>query len=201
MAGCLMGKILTTRSISHEGIQTALLQAWRPVGVVKVESLRNKIFMFKFSLEEDKRRVLARGSWHFDRALIVLQEPSGIGNLTEQHFSHVSFWVQLHNKPLMCMDTSTIQEIGAKIGKVEDVATDAIGDCFGEYVRVRISINITKRLKKILKIQQEDGGEISARVIYEKLSEYCFCCGFIRHQYRECAMYKGQPNEEMAYGA
>lgn len=99
------------------------------------------------------------------------------------------------------MDTSTIREIGVKIGKVEDVATDATRDCFGEYVRVRISIDITKRLKKILKIQQEDGGEIPVAVIYEKLPEYCFCCGFIGHKYRECAMYKGQPNEEMTYGA
>ena len=39
VAGCLLGKILTTRSISHEGIRTTLQQAWRPVGVVKVESL------------------------------------------------------------------------------------------------------------------------------------------------------------------
>lgn len=101
----------------------------------------------------------------------------------------------------MCIDTSTIREIGSKIGKVEDVAMDATVDCFGEYARVRISIDITKRLKKILKIQQKDGGEIPVGAIYEKLPGYCFCCGFIGHQYRECAMYKGQPNKEMAYGA
>ncbi|KAK9195052.1 hypothetical protein WN943_003169 [Citrus x changshan-huyou] len=200
-AGCLVGKILTTRGVSHEGIRTALQQAWRPVGVVKVESLRNKIFMFKFSSAEDKRRVLKGGPWHFDRALIVLQEPSGIGNVTEQSFSHVSFWVQLHNVPLMCMDISTIREISSKIGMVEDVATDATGDCFGEYVRVRISIDITKRLKKVIRIQQEDGKEILVGVTYEKLPDYCFCCGYIGHQYRECATYKGQPKEELAYGA
>lgn len=201
VAGCLVGKIFTTRSISHEGVRIALQQAWHPTGVVKVESLKNKIFMFKFSLEKDKRRVLSEGPWHFDRALIVLQKPCGIGNVTEQSFSHVLFWVQLHNVPLMCMDTSTIHEIGAKIGKGEDVATDAIGDCFGAYVRVRISIDITKRLKKIIKIQQEDGRETPIGVIYEKLPDYYFCCGFIRHQYKECAQYRGQPKEEMAYGA
>lgn len=200
-AGCLVGKILTTRGVSHEGIRTALQQAWRPVGVVKVESLRNKIFMFKFSLAEDKRRVLKGGPWHFDRAFIVLQEPSGIGNVTEQSFSHVSFWVQLHNVPLMCMDISTIREISSKIGMFEDVATDATGDCFREYVRVRISIDITKRLKKVIRIQQEDGKEILVGVTYEKLPDFCFCCGYIGHQYRECATYKGQPKEELAYGA
>lgn len=61
VAGCLVGKSFTTRSTSREGERIALQQAWRPTGVVKVESLRNKIFMFKFSLEEDKQRVLSGG--------------------------------------------------------------------------------------------------------------------------------------------
>ena len=39
---------------------------------VKIENLGDKIFMFKFALEVDKRRVLVGGPWHFDRALIVL---------------------------------------------------------------------------------------------------------------------------------
>ena len=84
------------------------------------------------------------GPWHFDRALIVLEEPKGIGNVADQPFSHVSFWVQLHNVPLMCMQINTVREMGSKIGRVEDLATDETGDCFGEYIRVRISIDITK---------------------------------------------------------
>ena len=33
---------------------------------VKIESLGDNIFMFKFALEADKRRVLAGHHWHFD---------------------------------------------------------------------------------------------------------------------------------------
>ncbi|KAL9451795.1 hypothetical protein AB3S75_013380 [Citrus x aurantiifolia] len=200
-SGCLVGKILTTRGISHEGVKAALQQAWRPMGSVKVESLRKQIFMFKFSVEEDKKRVLAGGPWHFDRALIVLEEPRGIGNVAEQAFSHVSFLFQLHNVPLMCMDTNTIRKIASKIGRVEDLATDATRDCFREYIQVRISIDIMKRLKKVIRIQQENGKEIMVGVVYEKLPDFCFCCGFIGHQFRECAQYKGQPKENLAYGA
>lgn len=57
---------------------------------------------------------------------------------------------------------------------VEDVATDATGDCFGEYVRVWISIDIMKRLKKVIRIQQKDRKEILVGVTYEKLPDYCF---------------------------
>ena len=106
--------------------------------------------MFKFSLEADKKRVLNSGSWHFDRALIVLQEPSGIGSLKQQSFSHASFWIQIHNVPLMCMDVSTIRELELRVGKVEDIGIDAQGQCFGEFVHFRVSVDITKPLKMII---------------------------------------------------
>lgn len=69
--------------------------------------------------------MLTGGPWHFDRALIALQEPSGIGNVIEQPFSHVLFWAYLQNVPLMCADSSTIRETGSNIGKVDIIATDA----------------------------------------------------------------------------
>ena len=59
-----------------------------------IESLGANIFMFKFADKADKRRVMARGPWHFDRAdraLIVLTEPKGIGEITKQSFTHTKF--------------------------------------------------------------------------------------------------------------
>ena len=72
----------------------------------------DNIFIFRFGTEADKRNILAGGPWHFDRALIALVEPSGIGKVTKQSFTHASFWVQLYNVPIMCMNEETIKEIG-----------------------------------------------------------------------------------------
>lgn len=49
--------------------------------------------MFKFGSENDKRSIIMGGPWHFDRALIALMEPVGIGDVKKQKFSYVSFWV------------------------------------------------------------------------------------------------------------
>ena len=38
-------------------------------------------------------------------------------------------------------------------------------------------------------------------VLYEKLSNFYFCCAHIEHQFRECLKYKGQPKDELPYGA
>lgn len=49
-------------------------------------------------------------------------------------------------------------------------------------------------------LKSEEDGRISLRIAYEKLPEFCFCCGLIGHSFRECLDYKGQPNDELTYG-
>ena len=48
------------------------------------------------------------------------------------------------------MNKETIRELGEAIGTVEEVATDIIEACFGKYIRLRISVDITKPLIKAL---------------------------------------------------
>ena len=62
------------------------------------------MFIFKFGSNEIRMRILAGGPWHFDRALIVLIEPVGIIDIKMQDFSHVSFWVQIHNVFIMSIE-------------------------------------------------------------------------------------------------
>ncbi|KAK9206204.1 hypothetical protein WN943_016477 [Citrus x changshan-huyou] len=182
VAHCLVGKILQTRSVPREGLRAAMQQAWRTTKETKVESLGDNIFLFKFASESEKKRILFGGPWHFDRSLMVVTEPMGIGDAKKQDFTHALFWVQIHNIPIMCMDKEIIQEIGGRIGKVQEVETDDAGECMGSFVRVRIMVNVTRPLPKRLLLKLEDGGQISLRIAYEKLPDFCFCCGLIGHQ-------------------
>ena len=56
-------------------------------------------------------------------------------------------------------DEETIKEIGGEIGTVEEVGTNASRECFGKYARLRISIDITKPLIKILELNDEEAIE------------------------------------------
>lgn len=201
MANSMIGKLLLSRSVHTESIRSALVQAWRTTKEVKIESLGNNIFIFKFGLEVDKRKVLAGGPWHFDRALIVLKEPSGIGNMRKQAFTHVAFWIQIHNVPLACMERDNVQKLGGLLGEVLEVETDDEGECIGLYARVRVSIDITKSLQKMVFLELEDeDDEVELPVLYERLPDFCFCCGIIGHQFKECSAYNGQPKEKLPYG-
>lgn len=79
VAGYLIGKVLTNRSVNKEALKIALQQAWQNIREVKEANLGDNVFMFKFEVQMDKRRVLTSGPWHFINALIVFTEPIGIG--------------------------------------------------------------------------------------------------------------------------
>ena len=200
VAGCLVGKILHNRSVNPEGLKSALHMVWRTTKEVRIESLGNNIFLFKFVLEADKKRILAGGPWHFDRALIILTEPTGIGEVTRQTFTHTSFWVQLRNVPIMCMEKDILKVLGEQIGTVEEVETDGNGECIGEIVRIRISVDITQPLPKLIFLKLEGEEKIPMPVGYEHLPDFCFCCGHIGHSFKECVQYKGQTKEQLPYG-
>ena len=88
-----------------------------------------------------------------------MTEPTSIGDINEQSFTHASFWVQIHNVPMMFMHKGAFQKLREKIGEVEEVENDEDGECIGIFARLRISINITQTLKNILFIESK--GSIS----------------------------------------
>lgn len=58
---------------------------------MKVESLGDKIFVSKFALQNEKMRIFFRGLWHFDRLLIILTKPVGVGVIKKQACTHTFF--------------------------------------------------------------------------------------------------------------
>lgn len=124
-------------------IKEQLQLVWRTLKEVRIDSLGNHIFMFKFTLEPDKRRIMLGGPWHFNRVSIVLTEPKGIGEITRQTFTHTLFWVQLKNTSIICIERDTLKILGEQIGTMEEVETNENGECIGEIARIRISIDIT----------------------------------------------------------
>ncbi|KAK2641179.1 hypothetical protein Ddye_022942 [Dipteronia dyeriana] len=74
---CLVGKILTTKLIDNSVFIDVFPKVWQVEGGVEIEPAKGNIFIFYFKNAEEKARILMGGPWHFDRAIIILEEPMG----------------------------------------------------------------------------------------------------------------------------
>lgn len=111
--------------------------------------------------------------WSFDWQILVLNEFDGRIPVTQVEFTHSSFWVQVHDMPLICMNKMVGAHIGESLGDLEevDVAGDGVG--WGRCLGICVRIDITKPLERgrVLKV----GGKLNwVTFKYEKLPMFCF---------------------------
>lgn len=55
-----------------------------------------------------------------------------------------SFWVRMMNLPLACMVREVGIKLGTSVGQVEEVDTDKEGVGWGEFLRVKIKVDLYK---------------------------------------------------------
>jgi hypothetical protein len=81
--------------------------------------------------------------------------------------------------------------IGALVGQVEDVEVDDNGVGRGEYLWLRIVLDLSKPLSRGRRLKL---GERSLWIAfkYEKIPKFCFRCGTIKHGNRECIKVVGR---------
>jgi hypothetical protein len=87
--------------------------------------------------------------------------------------------------PLACMGREVGLKIGSTVGVVEEVDTDKDEIGWGEYLRVKIQIDLTKPLPRGRKLKYEGKSNWIA-FNYEKLPKFCFQCGVISHGKEGC---------------
>ena len=67
----------------------------------------------------------------------------------------VSIWVQIYNLPLKCRTKETTWAIGSKLESVMEADVSDSGVQWGKYLRVRVRMDVTKKLVRGKKITIE----------------------------------------------
>lgn len=58
---------------------------------MSVEQLRDNLYVFYFTSEQEKKRALNEGLWSFNNSLIVLVESVGAGKISKMRFNEAIF--------------------------------------------------------------------------------------------------------------
>jgi hypothetical protein len=123
----------------------------------------------------------------FNGTLFAVEDFDGTIPPTQMEFDKAAFWVRMFNLPLACMGRDLGIQLGGTVGEVEEVDTNDEGVAWGEFLRVRIRISLTKPIARGRVINLK-GLSIKIPFQYERLPKICFQCGVICHGGPVCSI-------------
>jgi hypothetical protein len=180
-------KVLSERRASTEGLKQALGPIWCPIRGIKCSRKGENIFMITLLQQSGKKKALDCGPWMLNNDLVVVEEYDPDKSVEEYKFDVIPIWIQVLKLPLGKMNKATAEMIGEKVG--EWIEADVGEDDFaaGEYLRIKVRINIMKPLMRGMMIQLgEEGRNKWCPFRYEFLPEFCYNCGIIGHDEKSC---------------
>lgn len=162
-------------------------RARRPIKSLNFCNPSPSFILNEFSASRDKAYVIREGPWSFDKHLVLINEVKGTLKTHQIKFTRASFWICLHNLPLMARNESMGRMIGNNIGESFEVDIDEDEMTWGELMRIRVNINMTKPLPRGKKINVGTEKPSWIYFSYDRLPNFCYYCGQLGHGFKNCA--------------
>lgn len=172
----LVGRVTNPRIQNAKALVNYMLQFWNLEGRISGRDLGPEKFQFSFKTEEDLQLVLSWSPFHFKHWMFILQRWEPI--ISEAFPSNILFWIQLHGVPQHYWTVAALKSIGAAVGEVEAVDTDA--------ARIRVHINALQPIEKSVPILLPSGETTKVDLEYERLEKHCFLCFSLAHEQKDC---------------
>ena len=148
----MAGRFFTKRVLNVEAVGRTFKPLWKLKGEVKIHDLGDNILVFDFEEGLDMERVLELEPWSYDKHMVAFERVSEIENVPLLEFGRVTFWVQIHNVLERSLTQSTGKLVGKTIEKVLEIADPKDDGAGNEFLRVRVSIDISKPLPRCRKL-------------------------------------------------
>ncbi|XP_048504264.1 uncharacterized protein LOC125499468 [Beta vulgaris subsp. vulgaris] len=180
----LVGKVISERAVNLDALQRTMSQIWALHRNLVVRAIDSNTFVFQFFHWKDKEKILAGRPWSFDQKLLVLNEIVGDEQPSQVVLDSSPFWVRLYNLPFNCRAAEEVKAIASCLGEVLEVDLDDFG--LERFCRVKILLNVYKPLRRKQRIRRKDGVLTTIEYKYERLPFFCFRCGVLGHNDKDC---------------
>ena len=185
----LAGKFLTKRVLNVDVVARTFKPLRKPIGEIKIRDIRDNILLFEFEDILDLERVLEYEPWSYDRNLVVFQRTIDAESALSLDYSFTTFWMQIHNKPPNLVTQETGESIGNRLGTMLQVADPEDDGTGGEFLRVRIKLDILQPLPRCCKLWNEGKLAGWAGLRFKQLPNFCYWCGKVGHGERDCEVW------------
>ncbi|XP_058782243.1 uncharacterized protein LOC131656565 [Vicia villosa] len=189
----LVGKLWTERNFNTRAFTSTMIEAWKLRNPVEIQELSKNLFLFKFATKRDLENVLKNGPWSFDHNLLVLERVSGEEQPSDLNMHFVVFWVRIYELPLMLRSETMAWKIGGILGTFEEMdQKDAHRN--GRFLRIKVKMDLKLPLKRgtVVKFKEK---KLRVHFKYKRLPNFCFACGRLGHQLKDCEALEGLGEE------
>ena len=125
----LVAKLFTKRRVNIEALSRTLWSMWHSVQNFEVHDFGANTVLILFENEASPPKILAQGPWSFDKNLIELYKPKEEESVDDATFTKASFWIQIHDLPLQCINQAKAEAIETTLGTLEQVDASSISEC------------------------------------------------------------------------
>lgn len=181
-----LGRLLTAKTYSHSALIADMRASWNPAQAVVWRRINANLFSIQFNCLGDWNKAIHRGPWDFHGYALILTEYDGFSNPEKVKLDRLETWCQIHRLPDGVLKSSKfLENLASRIGDVQEVQVTLPNGFVGEFVRVRVKLDVHKKLTRVVCITKAGETE-KYRVKFEKLPTFCYACGIMGHWHEEC---------------
>ena len=192
----LFGRLLADWNQNLRARKSTLRSAWKLGSNLRIVDVEKIIFQFKFNSKYQMEWVERNGPWNFDNNLLLLCRWRKGLSVTNISFTHSPFWVQVWGLPFENMSEEVGRDLGNRLGKYIEMDKRSWLSKQAKFMRVQVDLPITRPLRRGGNIVNPDGEKFWVSFKYERLPTFCFRCGILGHDERQCP---GNSNIPEAY--
>ncbi|KAL4339612.1 hypothetical protein GQ457_08G033210 [Hibiscus cannabinus] len=183
----LVRSIITNKAVNEDSFYRIFRSVWKSKNVSEILELCPNFFMIKPVSEEAKNMNLKRRPWVVHEDLFSLELYNPMWRAANFDFNNMVIWIRVYLLPLQAMNITMGLQLGGCIGKVISMDHRVEGGNLGEFLRIRVALDITKPLQLCVLLGNGHSRKPTPCLLkYERLPRFCYFCGLLGHDLAAC---------------
>ncbi|KAM0861733.1 hypothetical protein ACQ4PT_045697 [Festuca glaucescens] len=180
-----IGKVHTSRSFSTEALVEKMKVVWNLSRDPICREAGENLFIFQMFCLGDWKKVVHQGPWTFRGWGVLIEDYDGLSDPEKFVFGGIYVWAQIHGIRELYRKKEVVDDLARRVGKIKEVQMAPKLFYDGNYVRIRVRVDISKPLMWFVSLTMHEGKR-RLTVKYEKIPFFCKRCGLLGHDHEEC---------------